>query len=255
MNDETRMRRLSRRGFLWSGAALLGGYGGIRYLASRPTEGGTPWPFRRVLDANGELWTDAFSDRPVPRHAAITPLRRNGDEGLGEWDPATWQLRVEGIAGAEGARTFTLADLKALPRQEMTTEMCCIEGWSMVTTWAGARFADFMKAHPPVTRDGGPPDFARPENLARYVALETPDGGYYVGLDMPSALHPDTLLCYEMNGKPLDELEGDHGAPLRLAIPVKYGIKNLKRIGTIRYTDERPKDYWAERGYDWHAGL
>lgn len=69
---------------------------------------------------------------------------------------------------------------------------------------------------------------------------------------MPSALHPQTLLAYEMNGKPL---EAGHGAPLRLAIPVKYGIKNIKRIGSIEYTDERPKDYWAERGYDWYAGL
>jgi DMSO/TMAO reductase YedYZ molybdopterin-dependent catalytic subunit len=82
--------------------------------------------------------------------------------------------------------------------------------------------------------------------------MATPDEGYYVGLDMASALHPQTLLCYEMNGKPL-ALE--HGAPLRLAIPVKYGIKNLKRIGTITYTDQKPADYWAERGYDWYAGL
>ena len=67
-----------------------------------------------------------------------------------------------------------------------------------------------------------------------------------------AAFHPQTLLCYEMNGEPLDT---QHGALLRLVIPVKYGIKNIKRIGTIRFTDERPADYWAERGYDWYAGL
>ena len=66
--------------------------------------------------------------------------------------------------------------------------------------------------------------------------METPDGQYYVGLDMESALHPQTLLCYEMNGKPL---EPEHGAPLRLVIPVKYGIKNIKHIGKIKFTDER----------------
>jgi DMSO/TMAO reductase YedYZ molybdopterin-dependent catalytic subunit len=54
-----------------------------------------------------------------------------------------------------------------------------------------------------------------------------------------------------MNGKPLT---AEHGAPLRLAIPVKYGIKNIKNIGKIKFTDERPRDYWAERGYDWYAG-
>jgi DMSO/TMAO reductase YedYZ molybdopterin-dependent catalytic subunit len=249
------MRRLSRKGFLWSGAALLGGYGSIKYLATRSQDMGTPWPFRRVLDINGDLWTDAFSQSPVPRHATITKLRQNGSEGLGEWDPATWKLSVEGIAGEEGAKEFTLGQIKALPRHEMTTELCCIEGWSMVVRWAGGRFVDFMKAYPPITQDGEDPNFAKPENLAKYVALETPDGRYYVGLDMPSAIHPDTLLCYEMNGKPLDELEEDHGAPLRLVIPVKYGIKNLKRIGTIRYTNDKPKDFWAEQGYDWHAGL
>ena len=70
-------------------------------------------------------------------------------------------------------------------------------------------------------------------------------GQYYVGLDIESALHPQTLLCYEMNGLPLTLA---HGAPLRLFTPVKYGIKSIKRIGTIRFTNQRPRDYWAETG-------
>lgn len=112
--------------------------------------------------------------------------------------------------------------------------------------------ADFAAKYGPATMSGAPPDVQKtPEDLVRYVSLETPDDGYYVGLDMPSALHPQTLLCYEMNGQPLSPA---HGAPLRLVIPVKYGIKNIKRIGTIRFTDQRPADYWAERGYDWYAG-
>ena len=68
---------------------------------------------------------------------------------------------------------------------------------------------------------------------------------------MASALHPQTLLCYEMDGQPLTP---EHGAPIRLVIPVKYGFKSIKRIGTIRFTDRRPADYWAEQGYDWYAG-
>ena len=47
----------------------------------------------------------------------------------------------------------------------------------------------------------------------------------------------------------------EHGAPLRLVTTVKYGIKSLKRIGRIIFTDERPRDFWAEQGYDWYAGL
>ena len=82
--------------------------------------------------------------------------------------------------------------------------------------------------------------------------MATPDGGYYVGLDMESMLHPQTLLCYERNGAPLSQ---EHGAPLRLVIPVKYGIKNLKRIGKIAFSDARPRDYWAENGYDYDSGF
>lgn len=252
------MRRISRRGFLWTGAALLGGYGGVKYLASRSPAGGTPWPFRTALEVNEGVWGDALGDRLAPTYdrSAATALRQNGDAGLGEWDPSAWSLRVEGVAGSDGPKILTLDDVKALPRHEMTTELCCIEGWSIVVTWAGARLADFMAKYPPATRSGDAPDVrGNPGDLVRYVAMETPDRGYYVGLDLESALHPQTLLCYEMNGQPLDALDEDHGAPLRLAIPVKYGIKNIKRIGTIRYTDDRPKDFWAERGYDWYAGL
>jgi len=73
-----------------------------------------------------------------------------------------------------------------------------------------------------------------------------------VCLDRDSAFHLQTILAYEMNDQPLTEV---HGAPLRLIIPVKYGIKNLKRIGTITFSNTRPPDYWAERGYDYYSGL
>src|SRR5260370_4286504 len=103
---------------------------------------------------------------------------------------------------------------------------------------AGARLAGLIAKYPPLTRSGDAPDVLhRPDDLVGYVSLETPDSGYYVGLDMESALHPQTLLCYEMNGQPLSL---KHGAPLRLAIPLKYAIKNIKRIGTTPYTTTHP---------------
>jgi DMSO/TMAO reductase YedYZ molybdopterin-dependent catalytic subunit len=192
-----------------------------------------------------------------------------------DFDPAKWRLRVKGLADdsddtddtdqdassddvagnsqiTRGEASISIADIMILPRAEMVTELKCIEGWSVPVHWAGARFADFAERYKPATRDGSATDVLnKPEALVPYVSLETPDSDYYVGLDMESALHPQTLLCYEMNGEPLSL---EHGAPLRLVIPVKYGIKNIKRIGTIHFTSRRPADYWAERGYDWYAG-
>ncbi|HXH75949.1 MAG TPA: molybdopterin-dependent oxidoreductase [Bacteriovoracaceae bacterium] len=85
-----------------------------------------------------------------------------------------------------------------------------------------------------------------------YVGFETPDKKYYVSIDMESMLHDQTLLTYEMNEAPISV---KNGAPLRLLIPIKYGIKSLKRVGRIFFSDERPPDYWAEKGYDWYSGL
>lgn len=105
-------------------------------------------------------------------------------------------------------------------------------------SFSGTRFTDFMEERR-LPRTG-------------YVGLETPRREYYVSLDMESMLHPQTLLVDRMNG---ETLSSAHGAPLRLFTPVKYGFKCLKRIAAIRFADERPPDYWEERGYDWYAGL
>src|SRR5439155_21597597 len=96
----------------------------------------------------------------------------------------------------------------------MITELRCIEGWSIIVHWTGAALADVMDRLP------------RPRGT-RFVAMETPDRGYYVGLDMHSAAQPQTLLAYELNGQPLT---GQPGAPLRLAIPVQDGLKYSKRL-------------------------
>ena len=249
--------RRTRRSFIVGGLAALGGVLGWRYLLHRPDADGTPLPFRRVLDANGRLSAAYFREtRLAPEFAksqAVKQVRTNGDAGLqSPLDAAAWRLVVQPYGGGK-AQEFTLADIKTLPHVEMTTQLKCIEGWSIIVNWGGVRFADFLAKYPLASRSGQPlQDIARPPaDLAPYVSLVTPDEEYYVGLDMHSAIHPQTLLCYEINGQPL-RLE--HGAPLRLVTPLKYGIKHLKRIGTIAFADERPADYWAEQGYDWDSG-
>ena len=147
---------------------------------------------------------------------------------------------------------LTMEDVHKLPHVEMVTEFKCVEGWSEVVHWGGARMRDFLAAYPPVTRSGRPfgPD-TQPDDIPEYVGFQTPDGDYYVGIEREVALHPQTLLAYELNGAPL---AADHGAPLRLVTPLKYGIKQLKQIGRITYSDTRPHDYWHERGYDYYVG-
>jgi DMSO/TMAO reductase YedYZ molybdopterin-dependent catalytic subunit len=238
---EREVRRLSRRGFIVAGVGSVAAYGAWKWLRLRPRDGGLEWPFRRTLETNERIAEAYFRpSRLIPTYpsSAITTARINGGIGLSaDYDPANWRLAVEGADNREPVM-LTLDDIKSLPRRDMTTELRCIEGWSIIVHWTGARLADLMAKLPP------------PRNT-RYVAMETPDRGYYVGLDMQSAAHPQTLLAYELNGQPLS---WQHGAPLRLAIPVKYGIKNIKRLALIRYTNIRPADYWAERGYDWYAG-
>lgn len=245
---ENELARRTRRSFLAGGITTLGAVGAWEWLKSRRPDSGTPWPLRRVLDTNEEIARDYFRTRRLapeyPASQAVRNLRINERIGMEDvLDAAVWSLKVDGADvdtdSDDDSLTLHMEDIRKLPHAEYVTELKCIEGWSEKVHWGGARFADFAKAYPP------PAGFP-------YVGLETPDAGYYVGLDLESAMQPQTLLCYELNGQPLPE---PHGAPLRLVIPTKYGIKNLKRIGRIFYAQERPRDYWAEFGYDWYAGL
>jgi DMSO/TMAO reductase YedYZ molybdopterin-dependent catalytic subunit len=248
------MRVRSRRDFLALGGGAVAALAGWKWLKRRPSIGDVPFPLRRTLELNERLAEGYFDDdRQAPSfsRALAREPRVNGTEGLSDdFDPHDWRLSA---TSAGVRRAFTLAEIRALPRVEMTTDLKCIEGWSVVVNWAGARFRDFATAYQLGTRDRSAPDVRRrPRDLLKYVSLATPDGSYYVGLDVASAMHPQTLLCYEMNGAPLAL---PHGAPLRLVTTVKYGIKSIKRVGAIAFADVRPPDYWAERGYDWYAGL
>jgi DMSO/TMAO reductase YedYZ molybdopterin-dependent catalytic subunit len=254
---EQQMQRLTRRSFVTGTVAALAGLGTWCWLTTATTEDSLPWPLRRFLRFNQSL-AEALGS---PHHLAPTfpaesvqgSSRTNGLIGLAdEVDGAGWQLRVQ-HEGRGAGQTIRLRDVQELPRFDLTTELKCVEGWSEVMHFGGVRFLDFVTRFGLATRSGRAPDPAgNPRDLFRYVYLATPDEAYYVGLDMASALHPQTLLCDTMNRQLLTRA---HGAPLRLYLAVKYGYKSLKRIGLIRFQDERPADYWGARGYDWYAGL
>ena len=242
---DAEIQRLSRRSFATGAVAALLGGGAVGWIATRPGEDGTPWPLRRVLRFNESVAQGIYSPKrlaPEFERELATEPRVNGRVGLMSAANADdWTVHITGAVD----RHVPLSAIKQLPTYEMTTEFKCVEGWSRVVNWKGVRLADFLQKFGASTQ---------------YVGLSTPVDGldaqghpdrYYVGFDRPSALHPQTLLCLEMNGEPLTE---GHGAPLRLVSTVKYGYKCIKRISVMDLTDVRPADYWAKRGYDWYAG-
>lgn len=234
--------------------AAAGSAGLYKYIADSKNALGVKRPFRLVLNENETVAKTYFSNTHLvpmfdPRQAA-RPARVNGYEGIKKPVADDWQLQVD-RANAEPL-LLSMDAIKALPKHEITYEFKCIEGWSQKQNWAGARLSDFLAAYKLGTRSGNAPNPDQPDDLFKHVGMETPDKGYYVGIDIESALHPQTLLAYENNGQPIN---AQHGAPLRLIIPVKYGVKNLKRIGRIFFSDARPRDFWAERGYDYYVGL
>ncbi len=215
----------------------------INIIANSKPKAGVQAPLRAMLDVNEKIFATTMSHtrlaKTFPVSEADKNVRVNGADGMSEpFDPADWKMMVARAPG--DTLQVTMADIRRLPKTEIVFDFKCIEGWDQVTHWGGVKMADFIKAYG-----------LEKETGKKYMGLRTPDGGYYVGIDMPSAIHPQTLLAYEMNGQPLPK---NQGAPLRLIVPVKYGIKHLKRIGTIYFSDVPPPDFWAERGYDYFAG-
>lgn len=235
------LQSMTRRSFATGGVAALLGGAGLWWVKRATPDHGIPWPLRKVLQFNQRLSQAYYGPirlAPTFDLSLAKDPRVNGQIGLrSRIDLATWQLDV--LSSGKNPvieRSLPIGAIHQLPRYEIVTEFKCVEGWSQIVHWAGARLSDFIATYGHETP---------------YVGLMTPDRDYYVGLDRESALHSQSLLAYEMNGKPLTL---GHGAPLRLVCPLKYGVKSIKRIGAIQFTDERPADYWAERGYDWYLG-
>jgi DMSO/TMAO reductase YedYZ molybdopterin-dependent catalytic subunit len=223
---------------------LIAAVVGWKKLHRQPQEAGALKPLRTILNYNETFFSNFLSDdhlaKTFPLSEAVRNVRVNGDVGMSDdFDPSVWNLKV--IRNEGDTLLITLDEIKALPKTDIVFDFKCIEGWSQVTHWAGVKFSDFAAKYN-----------LKAQTQMKYVGLITPDRKYYVGIDMPSIMHPQTLLCYEMNGKPLPL---NQGYPLRLIIPVKYGIKHLKRIGTISFSNQRPPDYWYEQGYDYYSGL
>ena len=148
-----------------------------------------------------------------------------------------WTLTVSGAVQKPGE--YTLAQIQTLPRTRQNTRHVCVEGWDVIGRFGGAKLSDFL------TMIGADP-------AARFITVSCADD-YYESLDMATALHPQTLLCYEMYDRPLTR---EHGAPLRLNTPTKIGYKQAKYLTDLKITHVLDKvGYWEDQGYSWFYGL
>jgi len=150
-----------------------------------------------------------------------------------------WRLPVEGAVARPGR--FSLVDLQRLASRTQITKHTCEEGWSAIAEWTGVPLRAVLEAVG-----------TRPS--ARYVQFYAYDD-VAEGIDMVDALHPQTLLAYGMNGRPLPQA---HGAPLRLRVETQLGYKSLKflrRIVVTEHFDDLGKLGALQNGWAWYAGI
>jgi DMSO/TMAO reductase YedYZ molybdopterin-dependent catalytic subunit len=174
-----------------------------------------------------------------PESMAVKDFRYNAwyaPEKAPRLNPVDYRLRLAGKIADK--RPWTVDELYALPQTTQITRHVCVEGWSMIGKWTGTPLRAFLE------KIGA-------DTTARYVGFECADG-YYEGIDMPTALHPQTLMAFKL----ADEiLPVPHGFPFKLRIPTKLGFKNPKFVTTIYVTNKEPHGYWTDRGYNWFSGL
>ncbi|HEY8573724.1 molybdopterin-dependent oxidoreductase [Phenylobacterium sp.] len=163
-----------------------------------------------------------------------------------------YRLVIDGLV--ERPLQLTLADLRAQPARAQITRHDCVEGWSSIGKWRGARLGPLLE------KAGLKPN-------ARYIVFHCADvleptldgtGQYYESIDLIDAYHPQTILAYEMNDAPLPV---KHGAPVRLRVERQLGYKHAKYVMRLEAVEDyahlgRGKGgFWEDRGYEWYAGI
>jgi len=156
------------------------------------------------------------------------------------WDAAKhgpWSLEVSGMVAKP--LTLNLSQLASLPSVTQRLNHYCVEGWTAVASWTGVRLSVLA-------------GLVQPDPRAQYVDFQSFDDGYHESWDLASALHPQTLVAYGMDGH---WLGAPHGGPARVFSPVKLGYKNTKYLTKIVFLPERNGGYWSDQGYEWYGGV
>jgi len=234
--DEREFQRVSRRELLRLMPVIALGTFAIPGLQEPLLKNGlafSDWASGKMF-RSGHLAT-TFSD------SEVAPFEKFPINGYDVDDPGVilenWTLTVSGAVQQPGE--YRLAQVQALPRIRQNTRHVCVEGWDVIGRFGGARLSDFL-------------NLIGADPTARFITVACADD-YYESLDMATARHPQTLLCYEMYDRPLTRA---HGAPLRLQIPTKIGYKQAKYLTDLKVTHVLDKvGYWEDQGYSWFYGL
>jgi DMSO/TMAO reductase YedYZ molybdopterin-dependent catalytic subunit len=214
---------------LLSGCDISDGDGvqAVLQLMSRWNDRAQAFLFRRQTLAPTYAESDVVHDF---RYNAFFPA-----SDAPQLSAADYQLALSGLIADK--RPWTVERLYTLPQHSQITRHVCIEGWSMIGKWGGPRLGDFLQ------RVGA-------DLSAKYVGYQCADG-YYGSIDMPTALHPQTIMAVKF----ADEiLPAKYGYPFKIRIPTKLGFKNPKWVTTIFVTNRFPGGFWADRGYNWFSG-
>ena len=235
--DKKRFKRVSRREMLKLTPVIALGAFAIPKLQAPLLKAGLGFS-----DWASSLLFRGGHQAPTFAASALTPFEKfpinDYDVDDPEVDLEHWSLSVGGAAQKPG--NYTLTQVRMLPKYTQNTRHVCVEGWDVIGNFSGARLSDFLK-------------LIGADMTSRFITVDCADG-YYESLDMATALHPQTLLCYDMYGQPLTR---EHGAPLRLTIPTKIGYKQAKYLMTLDVTHVLPerRSYWGDKGYSWYGGV
>ena len=212
---------------------------------------GKEWLLNNALRVDDDVAEALYSqNRMVPTYtkSQITEIKNNYNGATPEsWYISAWKLTLDGLSSGLSVSLDIRTLMSRFSVHEQITRFVCVEGWSAIAWWAGLRFDDLLHAYPPISQA----KWARVESAVNLDNSGNPDP-YFVSIDLATARHPQTLLVTHHDGQPLTV---EHGAPLRLLVPVKLGLKNVKAITRITYSVEEPKDYWTQYGYSSYDGI
>ncbi|MEE9171392.1 MAG: protein-methionine-sulfoxide reductase catalytic subunit MsrP [candidate division NC10 bacterium] len=246
---------LDRRRFLMGALGVVaGGIGGTAFAGA--AEKTSKQPVDRTLDLYPAKRNPEFTlDRPLTKESVAATYNNFYEFGPVKtiyWlaqrlKTRPWQVRVEGLV--RKPRVFDIDDLiRSMPLEERLYRFRCVEAWAMAVPWTGFPLSALIKV-------------VEPKSEARFVKLTTfldrtvavgqlrfwLPWPYTEGLTMEEAMNELTFLATGIYGKPLPK---QHGAPVRLVVPWKYGFKNIKSLVSIEFVKDRPKTFWEILGPD-----